>query len=508
MPDMNKKFPRFTISFLAVFFFLFNTGKASGAGAKYYFDFNERCNQAYEAMMSLKIKEANLILQQELKEHPQNLIPVLIANYDDCLTLLFNGDANEYKKRKGNLDRRMSQIDKGDPSSPWYKYAKGALYFQWAVVRLRFDEYFSGGSEFRKSFMQLKDNKKKFPSFKYNQVLLGLEEAIVGTVPEKYKWIANMLGMKGDVKKGTAQIVDFLNTRDSRANVLREEAIFYYSYLKFFLLSEPKAIWKYFDESELDFKNNHLFAFMKANLAVDDNKAAIAEQTLNNMTQSTAYLEAPIFNYYMGIALLQKNDDDCLSYFQKFLSRYRGRMFVKDAYQKMSFYNIVAGNMDQAKLYKDKILKTGTAQIDADKQAQRYAQGVVMPDALLLKARLLCDGGYMDKALQLLQGRKVDDFENEADKLELTYRLARIYALTGKTEAATTYYEATIKAGSLRPEHFASRSALELGQIYEQQGNKAKAIDAYKRCINMKDHDFESSMEQKAKAGINRLGGK
>ena len=131
-----------------------------------------------------------------------------------------------------------------------------------------------------------------------------------------------------------------------------------------------------------------------------------------------------------------------------------------------------------------------------------------MPDALLLKARLLCDGGYMDKALQLLQGRKVDDFDNEADKLELTYRLARIYALTGKTEAATTYYEATIKAGSLRPEHFASRSALELGQIYEQQGNKAKAIDAYKRCINMKDHDFESSMEQKAKAEINRLGGK
>ena len=505
---MNKKYACAANGLFIIFFFLFNIGKVSGAGTKYYFDFNERCNQAYEAMVSLKIKEANLILQEELKEHPQNLIPILIANYDDCLTLLLNGDANEYKKRKGNLDRRMTLIDKGDPSSPWYKYAKGSLYFQWAVVRLRFDEYFSGGSEFRKSFMQLKDNRKKFPSFKYNQVLLGLEEAIVGTVPEKYKWIANMLGMRGDVKKGTAQIVDFLNTRDDKANVLREEAIFYYCYLKFFLLSEPKAVWKYFDESELDFKNNHLFTFMKANLAIDDNKATIAEQTLRGMAQGTAYLEVPMFNYQMGVALLQKNDENCLSYFQKFLSRYRGRMFVKDAYQKMSFYSIITGNMDQAQIYKDRILKAGTVQIDADKQAQRYAQGTTMPDPVLLKARLLCDGGYMDQALQLLQGKKVADFNSEADKLELTYRLARIYTLTGKQEMAISYYEATIKAGSSRPEHFASRSALELGQIYEQQGNKAKAIDAYKRCINMKDHDFESSMEQKAKAGINRLDGK
>lgn len=502
------RFKHYTLQLIFLIAFTFFANVVQAAGEKYYFDFNDRCNRAYEAMMSLRIKDANVLLQEELKEHPQNLIPVMIANYDDCLTLVFNGDANEYKKRKANLDKRINLIEKGDQNSPWYRYAKGTLYFQWAVVRLRFDEYFSGGTEFRKSFIQLKENRKKFPQFKYNQILLGLEEAIVGTVPDKYKWIANMLGMTGNVKKGTAQIVDFLNTRDNRANVLREEAVFYYAYLKFYLLSEQKSAWKYIDDSQLDFKGNHLYAFMKGKFALDDNKAQLAEQTFKNRTQTNAYLEVPLFNYFQGVALLQKTDEDCLSYFQKFLSRYRGRMFVKDAYQKMNFYSIVAGNAQQAATYKSKILTSGTTQIDADKQAQRYAQNSVQPDATLLRARLLCDGGYFDKALQQLQGKKSTDFASEADRLEFSYRLGRIYALTGKAQAAITYYETTIKAGSTRPEHFAARSAFEMGQIYEQQGNKSKAIESYRRCIAMKGHDFESSLEQKSKAGINRLGGK
>lgn len=459
-------------------------------------------------MVSLRIKEANQLLQAELQEHPQNLIPVMIANYEDCLTLVFNGDANEYKRRKANLDKRLNLIDKGDQNSPWYRYAKGTLYFQWAMVRLRFDEYFNGGTEFRKSYLQLKENKKRFPQFKYNQILLGLEEAMVGTVPDKYKWIANMLGMAGDVKKGTGQIVNFLNTRDASTSFLREEAILYYAYLKFYLLSEQQAVWKYLNDSDLDFKGNHLFAFMKGKFALDDNKAQLAEQTLSNRIKSGAYLEVPLFNYFQGVAALLKADEDCLSYFQKFLSRYRGRMFVKDAYQKMSFYAIISGNEDIAATYKARILTAGNAQIDADKQAQRYAQGNATPDATLLRARLLSDGGYFDSALRLLQGKKISDFTNEGDRLEYTYRLARIYALTGKAEMAIAQYEATIKAGSARPEHFAARSALELGHLYERQGLKAKAIDSYKRCIAMKGHDFESSLEQKAKAGVNRLGGK
>jgi tetratricopeptide (TPR) repeat protein len=500
---------RFRVTFiLAILFFTGAGRQVFSAEQKYVFDFNNRCRQAYQAMISLRIEEGNRLLQEELQENPGNLIPVLISNYDDCLTLLFNGDASEYKKRKANMDKRLDLIDKGDETSPWFKYCKGAIYFQWAAVRIRFNEYFSAGTEFRKSFLLLKDNRKKFPDFRYTQVLLGVEEAIVGTIPDSYKWITSLLGMKGDVRKGTAQIVDFLNHKDGSAALLREEAVFYFCYLKFSLLSDHKTVWKYLEESTLDFKNNHLYVFMKANLALNDNKASLAEQTVKGRNQGTEFLDVPIFNYQLGIALLQKTDDDCLTYFQKFINRYKGNLFVKDAYQKMSFYCLAMGNLPQAIVYKEKILKAGTAQIDADKQAQRYAQNNVLPNPFLLKARLLCDGGYYTQALEQLKGSKAGDFPNIADKLEFNYRYARIFTLMGQTAKATAFYETTIRLGSTRQEHFAARSALELGQIYEQQGQNDKAIASYKKCVSMKNHDYKSSLDQKAKAGIDRLGGK
>jgi hypothetical protein len=482
-------------------------GFASADAAKYNFEFNSRCKEAYLDFFSLRIHQGNALLQAELKENPDNLIPVFLGNYDDCLTLLFNGDPREYENRKGNLSKRLDLLDKGDKNSPWYRYSKAALYFQWATVHIRFNENFNAGTDFRKSFLLLKENEKLFPTFRNNEVLLGVEQALIGTIPDNYKWISSLLGMKGDVKRGVSQVVDFLSHRDASASLMREEAVFFFCYLKYNLLSDHKAVWKYLDESTLDFKNNQLYVFMKANFALNDNKAAVAEQVLRGRNQGTDYLESPIFNYQLGGALLLKMDGSCMGYFQQFLSRYTGKLFVKDAYQKMSYYWLAAGNKQQAMLYKNKIKASGTAVADADKQAQRYAENPELPHPVLLKARLLCDGGYFDASLEQLKSINGQMLQSVADKLDYNYRYARIYTLKGQYDKAIPFYEMTIRIGSSRPEHFAARSALELGQIYEQQGLRAKAIACYQTCISMKNHDYKSSLDQKAKAGINRLGG-
>jgi tetratricopeptide (TPR) repeat protein len=478
------------------------------AASPYFFDFNTRCRQAYKSMIALRISEANGLLKQEMREQPYNLVPVLLSNYDDCLTLLFNGDPAEYVRRKPNMDKRLALLKKADNNSPWYRYSLGLVYFQWAAVRIRFNEYFTAGTEFRKSFLYLKENRNQYPAFRNNQVLLGLEEAIVGTIPDSYRWITSMLGMKGDVKKGTAQIADFLNRRDSSTALMREEAIFYYAYLRFSLMMDRKETWKYLDESELDFRHNHLFTFMKANFALNDNKAALAEQTLKNRNMQAGYLDAPVFDYQLGIALLQKTDPACIESFQRFINRYKGRLFVKDALQKMSLIHVAQGDLQGAVKYKSKIKAAGNLQIDADKQAQRYAESAGFPNPILVKARLLCDGGYFTAAVDQLKMYKAADFREIADQLEYNYRYARIYTLMGKPMQAIPFYEATIKAGASRPEHFAARSALEMGQIYEDQGQTDQAIACYRKCLSMKNHDYKSSLDQKAKAGINRLGGK
>jgi tetratricopeptide (TPR) repeat protein len=121
-----------------------------------------------------------------------------------------------------------------------------------------------------------------------------------------------------------------------------------------------------------------------------------------------------------------------------------------------------------------------------------------------LKARLLSDGGYQLQALNILTGKTSNDFPIDADKTEFAYRLGRIYDLMEQDEAAIKFYVSAIEKGEHQPEYFAARAALQIGNIYENKGQFAKAIEYYNSCIEMKDHAFKNSLDQKAKAGIQR----
>ena len=58
-----------------------------------------------------------------------------------------------------------------------------------------------------------------------------------------------------------------------------------------------------------------------------------------------------------------------------------------------------------------------------------------------------------------------------------------------------------------RREYYAARAALQIGQIYEERGEKAMAIEYYKKCIDMEDHEYKDSLDQRAKSGIARCTG-
>ncbi|KAF0243058.1 MAG: hypothetical protein FD183_149 [Chitinophagaceae bacterium] len=126
---------------------------------------------------------------------------------------------------------------------------------------------------------------------------------------------------------------------------------------------------------------------------------------------------------------------------------------------------------------------------------------------MLLKARLLNDGGYHTEAYKLLAGKTEYDFEKEADKLEFAYRAARIYDDLGKTDEAIKAYLITIRIGSNRKEYFAARAAVQIAQIYEARGQKSLAIQYYQKCLEMEDHDYKDSLDQRAKSGIARCKG-
>ena len=93
--------------------------------------------------------------------------------------------------------------------------------------------------------------------------------------------------------------------------------------------------------------------------------------------------------------------------------------------------------MRAAEAARKQIFLRGGTDTDADKQALKDAKTGVWPNPLLLKARLLTDGGYTKEALAILQGKQAL-FTSPLDKLEYVYRIGRIYEDMGKDAEAIT----------------------------------------------------------------------
>ena len=207
------------------------------------------------------------------------------------------------------------------------------------------------------------------------------------------------------------------------------------------------------------------------------------------------------------IQLHQLEAADAIKYFQSFLKNFKGEFYLKDTYEKLAWSYYLLGNMPAAESAMKLVISKGNTATDADEQALSDAKANVWPNILLLKARLLNDGGYNKEALAMLKDKGTNDFTNDADKLEFAYRVGRIYDDLGRDSDAIAAYLTSIKLGEHRTEYYASRGALQIGDIYERQGKKSLAIAFYQKCITMNDHQYKNSIDQKAKAGIARCKG-
>lgn len=484
---------------LLVFFFL-----TPALAEPYVYDYNSRCRQAYDAYMSLNLEEGTNLIKQEIRANPYNLIATFLADYEDCLLLTFNADRVDYEQRRDHFEERLELLSKGSPQSPWYRFCKAGLYLHWAMVYIRMGENFKAATTFRRSYLLAKENQRLFPKFKQNNIILGVQETAAGTIPDDYQWLAAIFGLKGSVAKGMEKLSGFV--RDTAPNEpLRREAILYEVYLKFYLQSKQAEVWQYVNSSQFATQNNLLHAFVKANIALNFRNASVALATIKGAQTTPEYNTYPIFDFEMATALQQQLSPDAIAYFQRFLSRTKGRFFVKEAWQRIAFSYYLQGNITKAREALARVKTEGSTNTDADKGALRFANAGLFPNVVVLRARLLFDGGYYRDALEKLQSIKAESLAETGDRLEYLFRLGRIHDELEQDEEAIRYYQQAIALGRKRQEHFAARASLQMGMMLEKKGRHAEALAAYKDCLTMRHHDFQANIDQQAKAGINRL---
>ncbi|MGC6470065.1 MAG: tetratricopeptide repeat protein [Flavobacteriales bacterium] len=472
------------------------------------FDWNLNCKNAYKSTVQLKFEEANYWLNLEKEENPNNNLVHLIDNYSDYLIIQIGEEPSDYKKLKANKDIRIEFIENDKSSSPWKLYSEAEIHLQWATNRIKFGEYFTAAFEINKAYRLLKENEKLYPNFTPTKKSLGVLYAIIGSVPEKYNWILSTIGMEGGIQKGLTLIKNtILEMKSSHSfSYMVEETYFLYAFLKMNLENEPndlKIILKEIKNSEyilLKFASNRLATKLYQNdLALD---------ILEKRNKSAAYYNFHYLDYLLSICKQNKLDFSSSILLKKYVNEFNGFNYKKSALLRLSWNYLLQNDITNFKLYRDRINKVGDIRIGADKEAQFHFENEIQPHPCLIRARLLFDGGYFNKAIEELNTYRSHNTINNNiyDELSYNYRYARTLEKLNDIDSAIVFYKKTIEKGNKNNLFFSAKSALQLGLIYENRNDIKNAKLYFKKCIEMDNHLYEQSLEQKAKTALERIG--
>jgi tetratricopeptide (TPR) repeat protein len=404
-------------------------------------------------------------------------------------------------------DARIQAVRKGDKNSPYLLYCEADIRLHWALLHLRFEEYFSAFTEVNKAFKLLKKNRDRFPDFVPNLKDLGILHAAVGTIPDNYRWGVELLtSLEGTIGQGQQEIEEVLDYASNNDFAFEAETNVLYAFLLLHLGNEKGKAWETITTGDLHPESNPLHCFVVANLAMRTGRNDEAIRLLEHRPQSRAFMPLPYLEFMLGLAKLRRLDADAGQYFQEYLNKFEGRHFIKEAWQKQAWSSLLSGDKNAYRTQIKKCLTEGFASSGSDKNALKEAQSGRLPDIHLLKARLLFDGGYYQKAYTLLSGIHPIEYKDKYQQLEYTYRLGRILQGLERFPEAIQYYAQTIESGKAEPWFFACNAALQTGLIYESTHKKQAAIKAYNTCLSINPDEYRTGLHQQAKAGLVRLG--
>ncbi|WP_316840994.1 tetratricopeptide repeat protein [Pedobacter gandavensis] len=470
------------------------------------FDFNANCLKAYQNIFELKLNTAKALIANEKKINPKNAIIPLLENYIDYFHLLTTESKADFDQLKDNKSKRLDQIEGDDKSSPYYLYAQAEINLQWALIRGRYGEYFTAAREIKKANGLLQENTKKFPGFHLNSKGLGVINAFLGNLPDgMLKSTLATFGIKGNLQAGMNMLDNLVeNLPKSTYEPFYEEVVFYYVFVLNDIAHSSNAYQKTMKYTARMADSSLLKAYLQAAVCAKTGHNAEAIQILQNRPSGNYYAAFPYLDFLLGASMLNKLDLNASTYFNRFLQQNKGVNYIKDANLHLAWLSLLKGDTGAYSAFTTKVKNSGYLYQEKDKQALNEANAP-RPDLTLLKARLLFDGGYDAKGLAILTERKADNFSPGRDRTEYYYRLGRLYDDQGKFEDALTNYQLAINTGKQLKYYFAANAALQMGKVYEKQKNMVKAKESFNTAIQMKNHEYESSIETQAKAGLNRI---
>ncbi len=472
-----------------------------------YFSYDKNAKDIYQDILNLKLESANQKLEILMQGEPNNLAYLHLSSYRDFFHLFITEDERLLKASQKRQEKYRKRLRKElSDDSPYKRFAEAEILLHSAIIRSKFNQILRSGRELLKAYELLKENDKLYPDFIHNKKSLSVIHSLAETVSLP-GMIKDLLGLEGSIQQGLTEIESVVSHSHSDNNfVFSEEVDAIYLYILMYQANQPQNAIAYISKTRLDPTQSPLATFLIAKMY---QRYGENDKALNILTQRPTSPEQMPFHYLdlmEGTCRMRQLDPTCTHYLNNYISQFKGRHFIKEAYQKLAWAELIFhDNLLGYKYYLSQAKVQGHDLVDDDKQALRESQSLIIPDPVLLKARLLSDGGYYEKAYSLLAQKEYLYTDRGHKALEFQYRMGRISHALKNYPDALTYYESTIAEGKNLPYYYACNAALQAGMIQESLGKYGDASHYFNQCLDIKPEEYRSSLHQKAKTALLRI---
>lgn len=473
------------------------------AGQTQDFVWTPGLHRSYVDLTKGRLQTARQTLAAE-SGRPVNGLQIYVADYADMISLLSSDDDRLLEKLSSRESERLDHLEELDEKSPYQRLLLAEVRLHWAFVKLKFGKETAASWDVIKAYKLLAENQRLFPGFLPTYKSLGVLRIMIGSVPASYAWVPRLLGLRGNISEGLADL-----QRAKRDSVFSTEAqlaeLLIRAYVLRFTESDEANLNRFVAESP----DNLLVRFFAATTAMKNAQSEQALHWLTTRPSGSAYVSLPVVENLLGDIYLQKGQYvAALTHYSLFLSVYRGQNLVKDSHYKRFLCYWLAGDDARARAELPRIVATGRTTVEADKAAQKVAETYLKAfptqrQRVLMQARLASDGGFFDQALTVLKPYTEVTFQTVPERAEYQYRLGRIYQKQGNVPAAIGAFERSIALSDPDQLSFGATSALQLGYLFQQQRNVPKAKQAFEKALSYKHHEYKNSIDNKARAALN-----
>jgi TolA-binding protein len=460
----------------------------------------QECPFKVNAAIHQRVLNLQFDIAAELIDKPETVADHYLLSLAESLELIISENPIHFSEYEDNFKDRLDlKLPSGEADRDFLR-AESKL--QWAFVYLKFGHEFDAALNLRDAYQIARELKRKSPEYLLIRKTTGLLNVIIASVPEKYNWILSLLGMEGSVSEG----LNDLNKVRSSTCFLAAETDILYALVQGYILQKPDsglvAIAKLLKENP----NHRLGLFMEAALSIKNSQSENALTSLKEFKENESGIEISYADYLMGEVYLHTGEyENAIKSYIRFIEKYQGENYIKDAYFKVGLCFWLNGIRGKATEYFTIARSKGRSETEADRAADRSLKENEYPHVLLSKARYFTDGGLYQRAASILDSIPKSSLPSKHNQAEYFYRKARLAHKTRRHQAARLFYNQTIDLSNDENWYFAPNSCLQIGYILMGEGRKTEAKKYFQQALGYKNHEYKNSIDAKAKSAIAQL---